>query len=54
MVNPRGVSSDHVLLWAFGDAYYRRENLRHATLFFCAVSRLACQKVGAEKENGND
>ena len=31
---PRGVSSHHVLLWAFGDAYFRRENVRHATLLF--------------------
>ena len=36
MDNPRGVSSYHVLLWAFGDALYRRENVRHATLLFCA------------------
>ena len=36
MVNPRGVSSDHVLTRAFGDAYMRRENVRHATLLFCA------------------
>ena len=33
---PRGVSSHHVLSRAFGDAYYRRENVRHATLLFCA------------------
>jgi hypothetical protein len=35
---PRGVSSHHVLLWAFGDAYFRREKVRHATLLFCAKS----------------
>ena len=29
---PRGVSSHHVLRRAFGDAYYRREKVRHATL----------------------
>ena len=33
---PRGVSSHHVLSWAFGDAYIRRENVRHATLLFRA------------------
>ena len=33
---PRGVSSLHVLVRAFGDAYMRRENVRHATLLFCA------------------
>ena len=35
-VIPRGVSSCHVLLRAFGDAYMRRENVRHATLLFRA------------------
>ena len=30
---PRGVSSNHVLFRAFGDALCRRENVRHATLF---------------------
>jgi hypothetical protein len=30
------VSSYHVLTRAFGDAYMRRENVRHATLLFCA------------------
>ena len=33
---PRGVSSHHVLVRAFGDAYMRRENVRHATLLFRA------------------
>ena len=33
---PRGVSSHHVLTQAFGDAYMRRENVRHATLLFRA------------------
>ena len=33
---PRGVSSHHVLRRAFGDAYMRRENVRHATLLSCA------------------
>ena len=32
----RGVSSCHVLLRAFGDAYMRRDDVRHATLLFCA------------------
>ena len=50
MVNPRGVSSCHVLAWAFGDAYMRRENVRHATLLFCAEGvnvqvKLARRKV---------
>ena len=40
MDNPRGVSSYHVLLWAFGDAYMRRENVRHAT--FLLRSTAAC------------
>ena len=31
---PRGVSTHHVLRRAFGDAYYRRENVRHATFLF--------------------
>ena len=29
---------NHVLRRAFGDAYMRRENVRHATLLFCAES----------------
>jgi hypothetical protein len=33
---PRGVSSNHVLRRAFGDAYLKHENVRHATLLFCA------------------
>jgi hypothetical protein len=41
------VSSHHVLLWAFGDAYFRREKVRHATLFFCAKS-VNVQGNGAE------
>ena len=39
---PRGVSSHHVLLWAFGDAYFRREKVRHATLLFL---RQECQRA---------
>ena len=39
--NPRGVSSNHVLSRAFGDAYIRRENVRHATFSFCASTRPA-------------
>ena len=31
---PRGVSSHHVLVQAFGDALCRREKVRHATLLF--------------------
>ena len=31
---PRGVSSHHVFYRAFGDAYCRREDVRHATLLF--------------------
>ena len=30
----RGVSSHHVLTQAFGDAYFRREKVRHATFYF--------------------
>lgn len=30
----RGVSSHHVLFRAFGDAYFRRENVRHAAFLF--------------------
>ena len=48
--NPRGVSSHHVLLRAFGDAYMRRENVRHATLLFCALERRALSKQGAGRE----
>lgn len=43
MDNPRGVSSCHVLSWAFGDAYCRRENVRHATLLFSAVGGCATE-----------
>ncbi len=43
MDSPRGVSSDHVLSWAFGDAYCRRENVRHATLLFSAVGGCATE-----------
>ena len=31
---PRGVSSYRVLVRAFGDAYRRHENVRHATFLF--------------------
>ena len=41
---PRGVSSHHVLLWAFGDAYMRRENVRHATLLFRAECGEPCKQ----------
>ena len=47
MDNPRGVSSCHVLSWAFGDAYLRRENVRHATLLFCALGGRAIERKGA-------
>ena len=43
----RGVSSHHVLTRAFGDAYMRHENVRHATLLFCALERRALVKTGA-------
>ena len=39
---PRGVSSHHVLVRAFGDALYRREDVRHATLLFL---RQECQRA---------
>ena len=31
---PRGVSSFHVLVRAFGDAYFRREEVRRAAYYF--------------------
>ena len=34
--NPRGVSSNHVITRALGDAYRRRENARHAASIFRA------------------
>ena len=48
MDNPRGVSSYHVLVRAFGDAYMRRENVRHATLLFRAES-VNVRVTGAEE-----
>ena len=48
MDNPRGVSSNHVLSRAFGDAYCRRENVRHATLLFCAEG-VNVRTTGAEE-----
>ena len=33
-----GASSYHVLLWAFGDAYRRRENVRHDTFSFLRLT----------------
>ena len=45
----RGVSSHHVLFRAFGDALYRRENVRHATLLFCAKSVNARGETGVEE-----
>ena len=52
MDNPRGVSSHHVLQRAFGDAYFRREKGRHATLLFCALERrvLVKARCGRKKE----
>jgi len=47
--NPRGVSSNHVFQRAFGDAYCRHENARHATLLFRAGS-VDVQTAGAEEE----
>ena len=53
---PRGVSSHHVFRRAFGDALYRRENVRHATLFLSAPRVSTCWQKGAERkvrmENG--
>ena len=46
---PRGVSSHHVLVRAFGDALCRRENVRHATLLFCAKSVNARGETGVEE-----
>ena len=47
---PRGVSSFHVLVRAFGDAYFRRENVRHAT-FFSAPRRDVPLLTEARKED---
>ena len=44
--NPRGVSSYHVLVRAFGDANMRRENVRHATLLFCAEGDIVQTETG--------
>ncbi len=46
---PRGVSSNHVLRRAFGDAYLKHENVRHATLLFCAFGGRAFIGEGAEE-----
>ena len=45
----RGVSSHHVFQRAFGDAYRRRENVRHATLLFRAECGEPWQKGGVEE-----
>ena len=54
---PRGVSSHHVFRRAFGDALYRRENVRHATLFLSAqggmVEKQQAQRKGRKNENRN-
>ena len=47
---PRGVSSHHVLFRAFGDAYFRRENVRHATLLFRAEGVNVRTTGAGEKE----
>ena len=47
---PRGVSSFHVLVRAFGDAYMRRENVRHATFFVCAGSDGLGNEARGEKK----
>ena len=41
---PRGVSSDHVLSRAFGDAYFRRVKVRHATLLFSVSESGVCNE----------
>ena len=43
------MSSDHVFYQAFGDAYFKRENVRHATLLFCAFGGLALVGEGAKE-----
>ena len=52
VVNPRGVLSHHVLQRAFCDALYRRENVRHATLLFCALERRVFVKVRRRRIGG--
>ena len=42
------MSSFHVLVRAFGDAYRRRENVRHATLLFC-VEGVNVRVTGVEE-----
>ena len=37
--------SNHVYYRAFGDASYRREDVRHATLLFCALERWGLVKT---------
>ena len=49
---PRGVLSSHVFQRAFGDAYRRRENVRHATLLFRAEG-VNVRTMAREKKNKN-
>ena len=51
--NPRGVSSHHVFQRAFGDAYMRRENVRHATLLFRTESGEP-SLIGARESRGQN
>lgn len=50
MDNPRGVSSHHVLVRAFGDALCRREKVRHATLLFRAEGRMCPVELARERK----
>ena len=47
---PRGVSSDHVCKGRLAMPSVRRENVRHATLLFCAEG-VTCEQTGAEKKD---
>ena len=50
---PRGVSSHHVFRRAFGDAYCRHENVRHATLFSAQECKRANYWRGKKREKMN-
>ena len=52
--NPCGVSSHHVLTQAFGDAYCRHENVRHATLSICVEGGSARIRRKIEECRMND
>ena len=51
VVNPRGVSSDHVCKGRLAMPSVRRENVRHATLLFCAEG-VTVRTIGVEEKRG--